>query len=128
MLKRGAEATEGQRWLKSNVFGLTSALQGATSLAAFGERLVSGLVPMVGGGIAAFYLYEEHPEGLRRIAGYGLPAGAASAATVAVGAGLVGQCARERKDHRRSRTCRPRTSGSNRERARPPPCRPWRSR
>ena len=31
VLKRGAEATEGQRWLKSNVFGLTSALQGATS-------------------------------------------------------------------------------------------------
>jgi len=30
VLKRGAEATEGQRWLKSNVFGLTSALQGAT--------------------------------------------------------------------------------------------------
>ena len=97
MLKRGAEATEGQRWLKSNVFGLTSALQGATSVAEFGERLVSGLVPMVGGGIAAFYLYEEHPEGLRRIAGYGLPAGAESAATVAVGEGLVGQCARERR-------------------------------
>jgi len=97
VLKRGAEATEGQRWLKSNVFGLTSALQGATSVAEFGERLVSGLVPMVGGGIAAFYLYEEHPEGLRRIAGYGLPAGAESAATVAVGEGLVGQCARERR-------------------------------
>jgi PAS domain S-box-containing protein len=97
VLKRGAEATEQQRWVKSNVFVLTSALQGATSLDEFGERLVSGLVPLLGGGIAAFYLFEEKRAGLRRVAGYGLPDGAASPATIAVGVGLVGQCARERQ-------------------------------
>jgi two-component system sensor histidine kinase/response regulator len=96
VLKRGAEATEGQRWLKSNVFVLTSALQGATSLDEFGERLVSGLVPMLGGGLAAFYLFEDSLGRLRRIAGYGLPAGA-SDNTIAVGVGLVGQCAHDRK-------------------------------
>src|SRR4051812_46861239 len=53
VLKRGAEATEGQRWVKSNVFGLTSALQSAASLEEFADRLVSGLMPVLGGGIAA---------------------------------------------------------------------------
>src|SRR3954469_7431679 len=97
VLKRGAEATGEQRWVKWNVFVLTAALQGATSLDEYGERLVSGLVPMLGGGIAAFYLFEENPTGLRRIAGYGLATRSGSAGTVAVGEGLVGQCARERK-------------------------------
>jgi signal transduction histidine kinase/DNA-binding response OmpR family regulator/HPt (histidine-containing phosphotransfer) domain-containing protein/HAMP domain-containing protein len=97
VLKRGAGATEGQRWVKSNISVLTAALQGANSLNEFGERLVSTLVPMLGGGLAAFYILDENTKDLRRVAGYGLPAGAAPAGTVALGEGLVGQCARERK-------------------------------
>src|SRR5829696_7856122 len=97
VLKRGAEATEGQRWVKSNISVLTAALQGATSLDEFGERLVSTLVPMLGGGLAAFYIFDENTTRLHRIAGYGLPAAAAANGTFAVGAGLIGQCARERK-------------------------------
>ena len=45
---------EDQRWVKSNISRLTGELQGAASLAEFGDRLLSGLVPMVGGGIAGF--------------------------------------------------------------------------
>ena len=71
---------EEQRWVKSSAARLTGALQGATSLAEFGERLLSGLVPMLGGGVAGFYVAESEPEGARRsariacgaIAGYGL--------------------------------------------------------
>jgi two-component system, sensor histidine kinase and response regulator len=97
VLKRGAEATEGQRWVKSHVSILTAALQGATSYDEFGETLVSTLVPLLGGGIAAFYVVDESRRSLRRVAGYGLPPRAASAETFAVGVGLVGQCAHERK-------------------------------
>ena len=53
VLKQGAAAMDEQRWVKSNVSRLTGELQGAASLAEFGDRLLSGLVPMVGGGIAA---------------------------------------------------------------------------
>ena len=43
---------EDQRWVKSNVATLTGELQGAATLAEFGERLLSGLVPALGGGVA----------------------------------------------------------------------------
>jgi signal transduction histidine kinase/DNA-binding response OmpR family regulator len=97
VLKRGAEATEAQRWVKSNASVVTAALQGAASLGEFGDRLVSAVVPMLGGGVAAFYVFDATCGLLQRIAGYGLPAGAAATDTFALGAGVVGQCARERK-------------------------------
>ncbi|HZA36682.1 MAG TPA: response regulator [Vicinamibacterales bacterium] len=97
VLKRAAEASEGHYWVKSNVSVLTAALQGATSRDKFGETLVSSLVPLLGGGLAAFYVFDESRGNLRRVAGYGLPANAASAETLALDVGLVGQCARERK-------------------------------
>ena len=96
VLKGGAEATEGQRWVKSHVSGLTAALQGAASCEQFGERLLSTLVPLLGGGIAGFYVADEGGASLRRVAGYGLSRRAALGDTVAVGTGLVGQCAHDR--------------------------------
>jgi two-component system sensor histidine kinase/response regulator len=97
VLKRGAAAMDEQRWVKSNTAKLTGELQGATSLAEFGQRLVSGLVPLLGGGVAGVYPFEENSGRLRRIAAYGLAEGANSEATFGLGEGLVGQCARERK-------------------------------
>jgi len=87
---------EEQRWIKTNSAKLSGELQGATSLAEFGQRFVSGLVPMLGGGVAGFYLFENNPERLRRIASYGLAEGR-GADLFQLGEGLVGQCARERK-------------------------------
>jgi len=97
VLKQGAAAMERQRWVKSHAARLTAELQGAASLAEFGERLLSGLVPLLGGGVAAFYLLDEERGRLRRVAGYGLPGSAASADTFEPGEGIVGQCARDRK-------------------------------
>jgi methyl-accepting chemotaxis protein len=51
ILKQGAAAMDEQRWVKANASRLTGALQGALSLAEFGERLLSDLVPTLGGGI-----------------------------------------------------------------------------
>src|SRR5204862_7591644 len=62
----------------------------------FGERLLSTLVPLLGGGVAGFYVADEGGASLRRVAGYGLSPRATLGGTVAVGTGLVGQCARER--------------------------------
>jgi HAMP domain-containing protein len=61
VLKQGAAAMEEQRWVKSNVAKLTGDLQGATSLAEFGQRLISGLAPVLGGGVAGFYSLETNP-------------------------------------------------------------------
>ena len=97
VLKQGAAAMDEQRWVKSNAARLTGDLQGAASLAEFGQRLVSGLVPLLGGGVAGLYLFEENPGRLKRIAAYGLAEGAATAESCGLGEGLVGQCAQERK-------------------------------
>jgi signal transduction histidine kinase/CheY-like chemotaxis protein/HAMP domain-containing protein len=97
VLKRGASAMDAQRWVKSHAAKLTGQLQGVTSIAEFGQRLVSGLVPLLGGGVAGFYLLDEKQVGLRRLAAYGLADGAGSAVSFGLGEGLVGQCAQERK-------------------------------
>ena len=97
VLKQGAAAMDQQRWVKSNISRLTGELQGAASLAEFGDRLLSGLVPMVGGGIAGFYVFNEKTRELQRVSVYGLAEASDAASSVRLGEGLVGQCAHERK-------------------------------
>ena len=97
VLKQGAAAMNDQRWVKVNAAKITGELQGAAALAEFGQRLLSGLVPVLGGGAAGFYLFESNPDRIRRIAGYGLAEGAAAADSFRPGEGLVGQCASERQ-------------------------------
>jgi two-component system sensor histidine kinase/response regulator len=96
ILKQGAAAMDEQRWVKSNTSKLTGDLQGAPSLAAFGQRLLSRLIPLLGCGVAGLYI-REGDQYLRRIAAYGLTETAASADSFRLGEGLVGQCAQERK-------------------------------
>src|SRR5262245_12524177 len=94
VLKQGAAQMDEQRWVKSNVSRLTGELQRATSRAAFGEQLLSGLVPVLGGGVGAFYVVDDAHGVLERVAAYGLAD--PSSTTIRIGEGLVGQCARER--------------------------------
>jgi signal transduction histidine kinase/DNA-binding response OmpR family regulator/HAMP domain-containing protein len=97
VLKQGAAAMDEQRWVKSNAAKITAELQGAASVEEFGDRLLSGLMPILGGGVAGFYLREEKSDVLCRIAGYGLSDATATPRSFGVGEGLVGQCAKERK-------------------------------
>ncbi|HEY7409226.1 MAG TPA: response regulator, partial [Vicinamibacteria bacterium] len=95
VLRRGAGAMEDQRWIKTHVAAITGGLQEAATVAEFGERLLSGLVPALGGGAAAFYALEAGETRLRRSAHYGLAGAASSPEGIVLGEGLVGQCARE---------------------------------
>ncbi len=97
VLKQGAAAIDEQRWVKSSASNVIGELQGANTLPEFGQRFLSGLVPLLGGGVAAFYVLDDETGRLQRTAAYGLDAGAEAAATFAVGEGLVGQCAQDRK-------------------------------
>ena len=98
VLKQGAAAMDHQRWVKSTVSALTAELQSATTLSEFGSRLLAGLLPKLGGGVGGFYIFEEKSGLLRRWAAYGLANDADSPETFRMGDGLVGQCARERKE------------------------------
>ena len=76
VLKNGASRTEEQSWVKANVARITRPLQGAPSQREFGQRLLTELIPALGGGVADIYLVERDREHLRRIASYGLAEGA----------------------------------------------------
>jgi two-component system, sensor histidine kinase and response regulator len=97
VLKQGAAAMDEQRWVKSSASALIGELQGANSLEEFADRCLSGLVPLLRGGVAGFYVFEEETGQLRRTGSYGLSSEAHTAAAFGLGEGLVGQCARERK-------------------------------
>ncbi len=97
VLKGGAAAMDLQRWVKSNVSRLTGELQGSASVAEFGERLLSGLVPAMGGGVGAFYVIDDGGGEVHRVATYGLADPSDVAASVRPGIGAVGECVRERK-------------------------------
>ena len=97
VLKQGAGAMDEQRWVKANVSRVTGVLQGAASLAEFGQRLLSDLVPMLGGGAAGFYVLDDSQAGLRRVATYGMTDVSEIPTVIRLGEGLVGQCARERR-------------------------------
>jgi signal transduction histidine kinase/CheY-like chemotaxis protein/HPt (histidine-containing phosphotransfer) domain-containing protein/HAMP domain-containing protein len=98
VLKHGAAEMDQQRWLKANVSRLTGALQGAASRAEFAERLLSELMPTLGGGVAGFYVFDEALEELQRVAGYGLADASSPPKSIRLGEGLVGQCAKERRE------------------------------
>ncbi len=95
VLKWGAAAMEDQRWVKANVAKLSAGLQGAASHAEFGQRLLSGLVPVLGGGAAVLFVREKDPTRLRRVASYGLAENAELQDSLVLGEGLSGQCARD---------------------------------
>ncbi|HET9233428.1 MAG TPA: PAS domain S-box protein, partial [Candidatus Eisenbacteria bacterium] len=97
VLKRGSAEIDDQRWVKSNASTVVSELQRAGSLRDFADRLLSGLMPLLGGGVAGFYVFDEAAGRLERAASYGLSAGAQAAVTFELGEGLVGQSARDRK-------------------------------
>ena len=97
VLKQGASAMDEQRWVKSHVSKLTGELQGAASFAEFGQRLLSNLVPLLGGGVAGFYQLEDNSGRIARTAAYGLAETGNVTGSFGMGEGLVGQCAQERR-------------------------------
>ena len=96
ILKGGAVAMEEQGWVKANAARIAAGLQSATTFAELGQRLLSGLVPALGGGAAALYTFDASAQCLTLIASYGLGEGTDARRTFALGEGLVGQCARDR--------------------------------
>jgi signal transduction histidine kinase len=95
ILKGGAAAMEEQRWVKANAARIAAELQSATTFANLGQRVLSDLVPALGGGVAELYRFDTSAQCLTLIASYGLGEGTDARRTFALGEGLVGQCARD---------------------------------
>ena len=90
------EDAERQRWVKTSVAEIADALQGAEQPDEFGKRLLSKLVPLIGGGCATFHLWHESDERFHFTSGYGCDRRKEDKG-FALGDGIAGQAAVERK-------------------------------
>jgi PAS domain S-box-containing protein len=90
------DEAERQRWVKASVAGIAEALQGAEQPEEFGRRLLSGLVPLVGGGCGMFHLLDEADGRYRAVSAYGSERGPEDG-EFAPGEGIAGQAVAERR-------------------------------
>ena len=91
------DEAERQRWVKSSVAEIGDALQGAEQPDEFGRRLLSKLVPFMGGGCGALHLFDEASGRFAFTSGYGYDQSQRNGGrSFAPGEGISGQAAIER--------------------------------
>ncbi len=97
-LRETTQKSSDQDWLKTNLARFTRMLQGQRDLIPVSRLILSELAPLVGAHQGAFYLMDSSSKSpqLRLLAGYAYGE-EGSVQTIALGEGLVGQCAREGK-------------------------------
>jgi two-component system, sensor histidine kinase and response regulator len=86
-----------QNWVKRSLAEIADSLQGAEQPQDFGRRLLSTLLPLVGGGYGAFHLFEENDKQFHFISGYGFEGNQNENKSFKPGEGIAGQAAVERK-------------------------------
>jgi CheY-like chemotaxis protein/HAMP domain-containing protein len=90
-----------QDWLKTNLANFTRMLQGQRDLLTVGRLLLSELSPLVVAQYGAFYIMDTNPHtgdgSLKLLASYGYKEQEGVPTEWAVGEGLVGQCAYEKR-------------------------------
>ncbi|MGZ4978025.1 MAG: response regulator, partial [Methylobacter sp.] len=97
VFKESAGKLESQRWLKASLSQLSTLLQSATTTLELSQKLISELVPQLGGGAGVFYLWDETDRRFELLSSYGLKKRRHLANFFEPGESLVGQCALERK-------------------------------
>ncbi|WP_430232402.1 response regulator [Nitrosomonas communis] len=99
-LKETTQKNAQQDWLKTNLARFTRLLQGYRELDTVTRLILSELAPLVSAHHGIFYLMDvtEQDERLRMVASYGYrPGDNGWPTSFALGEGLVGQCALEKK-------------------------------
>jgi PAS domain S-box-containing protein len=99
-LQIGSQQLDMQRWIKSQEAAIQDELQQATTLSETGQRLLAQVAPLVHAGQGALYLADESGTTLSLTGSYAIDSAHPPAPEVAVGSGLVGQCALDRQPRR----------------------------
>jgi len=94
-LGESTRANAEQDWLNSNLARLSGLLQGRRSLEELGRIVLDDLAPQISAQYGALFVAEAE-KSLRRVSTYGHP-GAGAQDRFALGEGLVGQCALEKR-------------------------------
>ncbi|GAA0914243.1 hypothetical protein GCM10009552_31260 [Rothia nasimurium] len=97
IFKEMAIETAGQTWLKSVASSISSKLQEATTYREFADTLVTELVPALKAGVGVVYLFREDNSRLELLGSYGFKQRRHVTTEYALGEGLIGQAATERR-------------------------------
>jgi len=97
VFKQMAIETAAQTWVKTQVTDTAADLQKVESERAFAELLTSSLSPLLDCGVGVFYRFDEEQQQLHLQGSYGYQQRRHLSTDYALGEGLVGQCAVERK-------------------------------
>ena len=89
--------TSAQTWVKTQVSQIATELQAVSDTREFADQLTGALVPLLQGGVGVFYMYDENDRSLLLEGSYGYQHRRHLSTHYALGEGLVGQCAVERK-------------------------------
>ena len=88
---------EQRSWVKTRAGEITRQLATATDRSGFADTLTAALAPLLKAGVSAFYASDAGGERLVLAGGYGHVPSAKGQQSYAIGEGLTGQCAAERK-------------------------------
>ncbi len=97
-LRLTTERNTEQDWLKTNLARFTNMLQGQRDLATVGRMLLSELAPLVEAQLGVIYQIdagEPAAPGLKLLSAYANDGASGHPARLAMGEGLIGQCARD---------------------------------
>ncbi|WP_386065626.1 response regulator [Tahibacter sp. UC22_41] len=97
VFKRAAIATYWQNWNRTAIGEIAASLQRCTATDEFADMLCAELARRLDAGVAAFFRYDEDAAQLQRTGGYGFKERRHIETRYALGEGLTGQCARERR-------------------------------
>jgi CheY-like chemotaxis protein/signal transduction histidine kinase len=96
-LRASRDENEARNWIKSGQNELNNLMRGEQELALVADKVLSFLAERIGAGAGALLLYQEERATLCLVASYAILRGMPIGAQVALGQGLVGQAAKERK-------------------------------
>jgi CheY-like chemotaxis protein/HAMP domain-containing protein len=97
VFKRSAIDTWRQNWTKTNVNEVAAVLQRCTDATTYADTLCTELAVRLKAGVAVFFTYDEERRRLDLAGSYGFRQRRHMETSYALGEGLTGQCARERK-------------------------------
>lgn len=91
-LNHAIQEQERRNWIKNCESQVMTAIQGQQTMPAFAQKLLSSLVPHLGGKVAAVYYLNKESKLYEMISSYCYQKPEGSPTSFAVGEGLVGQC------------------------------------
>jgi two-component system, sensor histidine kinase and response regulator len=96
VLQKEAQQMEAQRWVKSNLAGISRELQLQTDFSGLANKFLAQIAPLLKIGQGVLYIYEEEQKRLRLLGSYAHQPGENDRQYIAPGEGLLGQCALDR--------------------------------